>query len=227
MKPDDVARVAGYELRLDGLTQRQGPNFRDMLAQSPSAAMAKDQRDDAVKAQFYDTRRLDDGGSPADPRREPALYLGSRHLGRRRHCGTDLYKPLVLLIWWGPVLMPLAGMLSLSDRPLCGRCTEAGQGCTRVAGRRMMWSRSLVAGVVAAVLASARRPLMPCCPTRSWLIQREARARELSRELRCMVCQNQSIDDSEARWRAISACWWRTLAAGDSDPQVLELPGAR
>ncbi len=27
---------------------------------------------------------------------------------------------------------------------------------------------------------------------------KEARARELSRELRCMVCQNQSIDDSEA-----------------------------
>ena len=27
---------------------------------------------------------------------------------------------------------------------------------------------------------------------------KEARARNLSRELRCMVCQNQSIDDSEA-----------------------------
>ncbi|MDP1868678.1 MAG: cytochrome c-type biogenesis protein CcmH, partial [Bradyrhizobium sp.] len=27
---------------------------------------------------------------------------------------------------------------------------------------------------------------------------RESRARDLSRELRCMVCQNQSIDDSDA-----------------------------
>jgi cytochrome c-type biogenesis protein CcmH len=27
---------------------------------------------------------------------------------------------------------------------------------------------------------------------------KESRARDLSRELRCMVCQNQSIDDSEA-----------------------------
>jgi len=33
MKPDDVAKIAGYELRLDGVTQRQGPNFREMLAQ--------------------------------------------------------------------------------------------------------------------------------------------------------------------------------------------------
>src|SRR5450631_256645 len=30
MKPDDVAKIAGYELKLDGVTQRQGPNFREM-----------------------------------------------------------------------------------------------------------------------------------------------------------------------------------------------------
>ena len=28
------------------------------------------------------------------------------------------HKPLVLLIWWGPVLMAFGGMLSLSDRRL-------------------------------------------------------------------------------------------------------------
>jgi cytochrome c-type biogenesis protein CcmF len=28
------------------------------------------------------------------------------------------YKPMVLLIWWGPVLMALGGVLSLSDRRL-------------------------------------------------------------------------------------------------------------
>ena len=33
MKPDDVAKIAGYELKLDGVTQRQGPNFREMIAQ--------------------------------------------------------------------------------------------------------------------------------------------------------------------------------------------------
>src|ERR1700681_847547 len=33
MKPDDVAKLDGYELMLDGLMQRQGPNFREMLAQ--------------------------------------------------------------------------------------------------------------------------------------------------------------------------------------------------
>ena len=33
MKPNEVANVAGYELKLDGLTQRQGPNYREMIAQ--------------------------------------------------------------------------------------------------------------------------------------------------------------------------------------------------
>ena len=33
MKPNDVAQVAGYELKLDGLSQRQGPNYREMIAQ--------------------------------------------------------------------------------------------------------------------------------------------------------------------------------------------------
>ena len=36
----------------------------------------------------------------------------------------------------------------------------------------------------------------------------EARARDLSRELRCMVCQNQSIDDSDAPLaQAIFSSW--------------------
>jgi cytochrome c-type biogenesis protein CcmF len=33
MKPDQIAKLAGYELKLDGVTQRQGPNFREMIAQ--------------------------------------------------------------------------------------------------------------------------------------------------------------------------------------------------
>src|SRR6187399_3208426 len=31
MKPNDVATVAGYQLKLDDVTQRQGPNFREMI----------------------------------------------------------------------------------------------------------------------------------------------------------------------------------------------------
>ncbi|MFT4183664.1 MAG: cytochrome c-type biogenesis protein CcmH [Rhizobium sp.] len=51
----------------------------------------------------------------------------------------------------------------------------------------------------------------------------EARARTISAELRCMVCQNQSIDDSNADLaRDLRLLVRKRLANGDSDQQVLD-----
>jgi cytochrome c-type biogenesis protein CcmH len=51
----------------------------------------------------------------------------------------------------------------------------------------------------------------------------EARARTLSQELRCMVCQNQSIDDSDAPLaKDLRVLVRERLTAGDSDNQVIE-----
>jgi len=51
----------------------------------------------------------------------------------------------------------------------------------------------------------------------------EARARNLSQELRCMVCQNQSIDDSEASLaRDLRLLVRERLTQGDSDSEVLK-----
>lgn len=56
----------------------------------------------------------------------------------------------------------------------------------------------------------------------------EARARDLSRELRCMVCQNQSIDDSDAPLaRDLRLLVRERIAAGDSDSKVIDFLVAR
>jgi cytochrome c-type biogenesis protein CcmH len=56
----------------------------------------------------------------------------------------------------------------------------------------------------------------------------EVRARALSKELRCMVCQNQSIDDSEAPLaRDLRILVRERLQAGDSDWQVIDFLVAR
>ncbi|HEY2532967.1 MAG TPA: cytochrome c-type biogenesis protein [Xanthobacteraceae bacterium] len=56
----------------------------------------------------------------------------------------------------------------------------------------------------------------------------EARARALSQELRCMVCQNESIDDSEAPLaHDLRVLVRERLKAGDSDAQVLDFLVAR
>ena len=56
----------------------------------------------------------------------------------------------------------------------------------------------------------------------------EARARALSAELRCMVCQNQSIDDSDASLaRDLRILVRERIKAGDTDEQVLAYIVAR
>jgi cytochrome c-type biogenesis protein CcmH len=56
----------------------------------------------------------------------------------------------------------------------------------------------------------------------------ETRARALSKDLRCLVCQNQSIDDSNAELaRDLRRLVRERLVAGDSDAQILSFLVAR
>lgn len=56
----------------------------------------------------------------------------------------------------------------------------------------------------------------------------ETRARELSTEIRCMVCQNQSIDDSDAPLaKDLRILVRERIKEGDSDEQVLSYLVAR
>ena len=56
----------------------------------------------------------------------------------------------------------------------------------------------------------------------------EARARAISKELRCMVCQNESIDDSEAPLaHDLRVLVRERLKAGDSDEQIIRFLVAR
>ena len=56
----------------------------------------------------------------------------------------------------------------------------------------------------------------------------EARARVISQELRCLVCQNESIDDSNAQLaHDLRLLVRRRLVAGDTDQQVLNYIVAR
>ena len=51
----------------------------------------------------------------------------------------------------------------------------------------------------------------------------EARARALSKDIRCLVCQNQSIDDSNADLaRDLRVLVRERLKKGDSDPDILD-----
>lgn len=56
----------------------------------------------------------------------------------------------------------------------------------------------------------------------------ETRAREISKELRCLVCRNESIDDSNAGLaRDLRLLVRERLEAGDTDPEVKDYLVAR
>ena len=56
----------------------------------------------------------------------------------------------------------------------------------------------------------------------------EARARDISKELRCLVCQNQSIDDSDAKLaRDLRLLVRERITKGDSNRQVIAYIVAR
>jgi cytochrome c-type biogenesis protein CcmH len=89
----------------------------------------------------------------------------------------------------------------------------------------MRWLRLIVLALVLGAPAGALAVQPDEVLTDSVL---EARARALSRELRCMVCQNQSIDDSDAPLaRDLRLLVRERLQAGDSDAQVLDFLVAR
>ena len=79
-------------------------------------------------------------------------------------------------------------------------------------------------GLVLVVLALAAGPALAVNPDEVLADPGlEARARDISSELRCMVCQNQSIDDSNAELaRDLRVVVRQRLVAGDTDEEVMD-----
>jgi cytochrome c-type biogenesis protein CcmH len=91
---------------------------------------------------------------------------------------------------------------------------------------RSVLSRILIAFVFASALVSVALAVQPneMLPDP----RLEQRARAISQQLRCMVCQNQSIDDSEAPLaKDLRLLVRERLKAGDSDPQIINYMVAR
>ena len=119
MRANDVAKVAGYELKLDGLSPRQGPNFREMIA---SFTVSLDGQQLAVMTpskRNFTTRAMSTTEAALLTRGVSQLYISLGDTTAEGAIGVRIYhKPLVLLIWLGPVLMAFGGVMSLSDRRL-------------------------------------------------------------------------------------------------------------
>ncbi len=119
MKPGDVANVGGYQVRLDDISQAQGPNYREQVSRfnvtldgAPVGVMTPSKRN-------FTTRGMSTTEAALLTRGFSQLYISLGDANADGSIAVRIYhKPLVLLIWLGPVLMAFGGMLSLSDRRL-------------------------------------------------------------------------------------------------------------
>ncbi|TFV41477.1 heme lyase CcmF/NrfE family subunit [Bradyrhizobium frederickii] len=119
MKQNDVAHIAGFDVKLDGVLQRQGPNYREMIAEfnvsrdgAPLSVMTPSKRS-------FTTRGSSTTEAALLTRGASQLYISLGDANAEGAIAVRIYyKPMVLLIWWGPVLMAFGGVLSLSDRRL-------------------------------------------------------------------------------------------------------------
>ena len=119
MKPNDVAQVGGYSLTFEGTSQRQQSNYREQTARftvsrggEPIAVMTPSKRN-------FTTRAASTTEAALLTRGASQLYISLGDTGADGSVAVRIYhKPMVLLIWFGPVLMAFGGVLSLSDRRL-------------------------------------------------------------------------------------------------------------
>jgi cytochrome c-type biogenesis protein CcmH len=84
----------------------------------------------------------------------------------------------------------------------------------------------MLAGLIAALWTGSAWAVQPDEMLQSPKL--EARARSIGKELRCLVCQNESIDDSDADLaHDLRLLVRQRVAAGDSDEQVKQYIVAR
>jgi cytochrome c-type biogenesis protein CcmF len=119
VKPGQVVSLSGYDLTFDGLTQLPGPNYTSLIANftvREGGAIVGTMR---PSKRSFSARAMTVNEAALMALRGGQLYMS---LGDAEADGSLAirlyYKPLVLLIWIGAVIMFCGGGLSLSDRRL-------------------------------------------------------------------------------------------------------------
>ncbi|GAA3855175.1 heme lyase CcmF/NrfE family subunit [[Pseudomonas] carboxydohydrogena] len=119
MRLNDTAQLGSYSATFDGMTSRQGPNYREDIATFTIRQGGVEVGTMTPSKRSFTTRGMSTTEAALMTRGVSQLYIS---LGAAEPNGSITariyYKPMVLLIWFGPVLMAFGGMLSLSDRRL-------------------------------------------------------------------------------------------------------------
>jgi cytochrome c-type biogenesis protein CcmF len=119
MQPKEMVSVGGYELRLDDVMQQQGPNFREVVSRFTVMLDGKTIGTMSPSKRNFAARQSSTTEAALLTRGVSQLYISLGDTNADGSVAVRIYhKPMVLLIWFGPVLMAFGGLLSLTDRRL-------------------------------------------------------------------------------------------------------------
>jgi cytochrome c-type biogenesis protein CcmF len=119
LKPGQSISIRRYDLQFDGMTTRQGPNYRELAAHFTVRRQGEFIGVMQPAKRSFPSRGTATTETALMTRGFSQLYLSLGDLNSDDSLTVRLYyKPLVLLIWLGAVVMVVGGALSLSDRRL-------------------------------------------------------------------------------------------------------------
>lgn len=119
LKAGERVAIAGYELKLESVTDRQGPNYREQIARFAVTRGGDEIGELAPSRRSFPARQSSTTEAALMTRGVSQLYASLGDSAPDGAIAVRIYhKPLVLLIWLGAVVMVCGGLLSLSDRRL-------------------------------------------------------------------------------------------------------------
>jgi cytochrome c-type biogenesis protein CcmF len=119
VKPGETVSVRHYDLTLDGLTPRRGPNYQERVAHFTVRRNGEVIGAMEPSTRTFPVRQMTKSEAALMTRGASQLYLSLGDVDSAGAITVRLYhKPLVLLIWIGALVMMAGGGLSLSDRRL-------------------------------------------------------------------------------------------------------------
>ncbi|MGB7257998.1 MAG: heme lyase CcmF/NrfE family subunit [Pseudolabrys sp.] len=119
LKPGQMIAISGYHLTFDGLVPREGPNYRELSAKFTVTEGGETIGVMQPSKRSFPSRSTTTTEAALMTRGVSQLYLSLGDTNADGSVAIRLYhKPLVLLTWFGAVVMMLGGALSLSDRRL-------------------------------------------------------------------------------------------------------------
>jgi cytochrome c-type biogenesis protein CcmF len=119
VKPGQVISIRRYDFQFDGLINRQGPNYHELAAHFTVRHAGDFVGVMEPSKRSFPSRGTDTSEAALMTRGFAQLYLSLGDPAPDGSIAVRLYyKPLVLLIWLGAVVMAMGGALSLSDRRL-------------------------------------------------------------------------------------------------------------